>query len=68
MNQKVDWFFDKSTKWQEAFQELREIALSFDLTEELKWGCPCYTIGKSNIFLYTVLKTIVLCYLSKVPY
>jgi uncharacterized protein YdeI (YjbR/CyaY-like superfamily) len=51
MNQKVDWFFDKSTKWQEAYQELREIAFSFDLTEELKWGCPCYTIGKSNIFL-----------------
>ena len=51
MNPKVDWFFDKSTKWQEAYQELREIALSFDLTEELKWGCPCYTIGKSNIFL-----------------
>lgn len=51
MNPKVDWFFDKSTKWQEAYQELREIALSFDLSEELKWGCPCYTIGKSNIFL-----------------
>ncbi len=51
MNPKVDWFFDKSTKWQEAYQELREIALTFDLTEELKWGCPCYTIGKSNIFL-----------------
>jgi uncharacterized protein YdeI (YjbR/CyaY-like superfamily) len=51
MNPKVNWFFDKSTKWQEAYQELREIALSFDLTEELKWGCPCYTIGKSNIFL-----------------
>jgi uncharacterized protein YdeI (YjbR/CyaY-like superfamily) len=51
MNPKVNWFFDKSTKWQEAYQELREIALSFDLTEELKWGCPCYTIGKNNIFL-----------------
>jgi uncharacterized protein YdeI (YjbR/CyaY-like superfamily) len=51
MNPKVDWFFDKSTKWQEAYQELRELALSFELTEELKWGCPCYTIGKSNIFL-----------------
>jgi uncharacterized protein YdeI (YjbR/CyaY-like superfamily) len=51
MNPKVNWFFDKSTKWQEAYQELRDIALSFDLTEELKWGCPCYTIGKSNIFL-----------------
>jgi uncharacterized protein YdeI (YjbR/CyaY-like superfamily) len=51
MNPKVNWFFDKSTKWQEAYQELRELALSFDLTEELKWGCPCYTIGKNNIFL-----------------
>ena len=50
-NSKVDWFFDKTTKWQQAYQELRELALSFDLTEELKWGCPCYTIGKSNIFL-----------------
>lgn len=51
MNPKVNWFFDKSTKWQEAYQELRDLALSFDLTEELKWGCLCYTIGKSNIFL-----------------
>lgn len=51
MNPKVNWFFEKSTKWQEAYQELRDLALSFELTEELKWGCPCYTIGKSNIFL-----------------
>jgi uncharacterized protein YdeI (YjbR/CyaY-like superfamily) len=51
MNPKVNWFFDKSTKWQDAYQELRELALSFELTEELKWGCPCYTIGKNNIFL-----------------
>jgi uncharacterized protein YdeI (YjbR/CyaY-like superfamily) len=51
MNPKVNWFFDKPTKWQVAYKELRELALSFELTEELKWGCPCYTIGKSNIFL-----------------
>jgi uncharacterized protein YdeI (YjbR/CyaY-like superfamily) len=51
MNPKVNWFFDKPTKWQEAYQELRDLALSFDLTEELKWGCPCYTLGKSNIML-----------------
>ena len=51
MNPKVNWFFDKSTRWQEAYQELRDLALSFELSEELKWGCPCYTIGKSNIFL-----------------
>jgi uncharacterized protein YdeI (YjbR/CyaY-like superfamily) len=51
MNPKVNWFFDKSTKWQEAYQELRDLALSFDLTEELKWGCPCYTLNKNNVFL-----------------
>lgn len=51
MNPKVNWYFDKSTKWQEAYQELRELVLSFDLTEELKWGCPCYTIDKNNVLL-----------------
>jgi uncharacterized protein YdeI (YjbR/CyaY-like superfamily) len=51
MNLKVNWFFDKSTKWQEAHQELREIALSFELKEELKWGCPCYTLDNNNVFL-----------------
>lgn len=40
MNSKVNWFFDKSTNWQDAYQELRDIVLTFDLTEELKWGCP----------------------------
>lgn len=51
MSVEVNWFFDKSTKWQEAYQELREIVLSFDLVEELKWGCPCYTIDKKNVLL-----------------
>ncbi len=50
-NPKVDWFFNKSGKWQEAYQELREIVLDCGLTEELKWGCPCYTNEKSNIVL-----------------
>lgn len=51
MNSKVNWFFDKSTKWQAAYQELRDIMLTLDLTEELKWGCPCYTYDKNNIVL-----------------
>lgn len=51
MNPKVDWFFAKDTKWQEAFQELREIALDSGLTEELKWGHPCYTLNGKNVFL-----------------
>ena len=51
MNQKVDWFFSKETKWQEAYSELRILILDCGLTEELKWGCPCYTVGNSNIVL-----------------
>jgi uncharacterized protein YdeI (YjbR/CyaY-like superfamily) len=51
MNPQVNWFFDKKTKWQDAYQELRELALSFELTEELKWGCPCYTLDKNNVLL-----------------
>lgn len=51
MNPKVDWFFNKKTKWQEEYSELRTLVLDCGLTEELKWGCPCYTIKKSNIVL-----------------
>ena len=51
MNPKVDWFFDKPTEWQEEFEKLRTIVLDCGLTEELKWGCPCYTFEKRNIVL-----------------
>lgn len=50
-NPKVDWFFNKATKWQEEYQKLRTIILDCGLTEELKWGCPCYTFEKSNVVL-----------------
>jgi uncharacterized protein YdeI (YjbR/CyaY-like superfamily) len=30
---------------------LRKIVLEFQLTEELKWGKPCYTFQQSNIVL-----------------
>jgi uncharacterized protein YdeI (YjbR/CyaY-like superfamily) len=50
-NPKVDWFFDKPGKWQEAYAKLRAIILDCGLTEELKWGCPCYTFEKRNIVL-----------------
>ncbi len=67
MNPKVDFFFNharpsagKTVKWYEEFKELRKIILDCGLTEELKWGKPCYTIAtgsssrsfeKSNIVL-----------------
>ncbi|HEX6981440.1 MAG TPA: YdeI family protein [Balneolaceae bacterium] len=51
MNPKVDWFFEKDSKWQSAYEKLRTIVLDCGLTEELKWGCPCYTFQGSNIVL-----------------
>jgi len=51
MNPKVDFFFDKADQWQEEFKKLRTIILDCDLTEELKWGCPCYTFEGSNVVL-----------------
>ena len=51
MNPKVDWFFNKATKWQKEYEVLRKIILDCGLNEELKWGCPCYTYNKKNIIL-----------------
>jgi uncharacterized protein YdeI (YjbR/CyaY-like superfamily) len=56
MNPKVDWYFNEAGKWQNEIKKLRAIALSCDLIEELKWGCPCYTFEKSNIVLIHVFK------------
>lgn len=51
MNPKVDFFFDKASQWQKEYEQLREIILDTGLTEELKWGCPCYSYEGSNIVL-----------------
>jgi uncharacterized protein YdeI (YjbR/CyaY-like superfamily) len=56
MNPKVDFYFTKAKKWQQEIELLREIALDCGLTEELKWGCPCYTLDKNNIVLIHVFK------------
>jgi len=56
MNPKVDGFFTKAKKWQEELKELRTIILDCQLTEELKWGTPCYTFQNSNIVLIHVFK------------
>lgn len=51
MNPKVDFFFHKPGPWQPAYEQLRRIVLACDLTEELKWGVPCYTFRGSNVVL-----------------
>lgn len=55
MNPKVDFYFNKG-QWQKELEQLRIIALDCGLTEELKWGTPCYTYQQSNIVLIHTFK------------
>src|SRR6195952_1184491 len=56
MNPKVDFYFIKGGNWQKEVEKLRTIVLDCELTEELKWGVPCYTFQKSNIALIHLFK------------
>jgi len=49
MNSKVDKFFQTAKKWRDEFEKLRMVCLNCGLTEELKWGKPCYTNQGSNV-------------------
>jgi uncharacterized protein YdeI (YjbR/CyaY-like superfamily) len=51
LNPKVDAFLARASQWQAEFTELRRMVLASGLTEELKWGVPCYALGKSNVVL-----------------
>jgi uncharacterized protein YdeI (YjbR/CyaY-like superfamily) len=56
MNPKVDWFFEKEKRWHDEVAKLRAIVLNCGLTEELKWGNPCYMHKDDNIVLIHVFK------------
>ncbi|GAT34361.1 hypothetical protein TSACC_22786 [Terrimicrobium sacchariphilum] len=49
MNRKVDLYIAQAKSWREETEALREIALGWGLTEELKWGKPCYSFAGSNV-------------------
>jgi len=55
-NPKFNFYFDKEQKWHDEIARLRAIILSCGLDEELKWGCPCYTLDGNNIALIHVFK------------
>ncbi|MBT31762.1 MAG: hypothetical protein CMO01_19055 [Thalassobius sp.] len=70
MNPKVDSYFAvgcgrcplggtpdcKVHNWQEEMEHLRTIILSCSLTEELKWGVPCYTFQSKNVLILSAFK------------
>jgi uncharacterized protein YdeI (YjbR/CyaY-like superfamily) len=48
---KVDGLLRRETRWRGEFEALRTIILDSELTEEVKWYQPCYTLGKKNVVL-----------------
>jgi len=50
-NPEVDGYLKRAAKWREESETLRKIILEFPLTEELKWGKPCYSFNESNILI-----------------
>jgi uncharacterized protein YdeI (YjbR/CyaY-like superfamily) len=55
-NPRVDFYFTKNPNWQQELARLRTLLLECELTEELKWGVPCYTNEARNIVLIHVFK------------
>ena len=56
MNPKVDGYLRKNKKWQAELQKLRMIILDCQLTEEVKWRVPCYTVEGKNVAFIGALK------------
>lgn len=50
-NPKIDEFLKKVKRWQPELRELRRIVLDCQLTEEVKWGQPCYAFDSKNIVI-----------------
>lgn len=51
MNNSVEDFFDRSSKWRQEYKVLRKLVLDCGLVEELKWGVPCYSFNNGNVVL-----------------
>src|SRR6185295_18734952 len=51
MNPLVNAFLKREDKWRAEFEKLRAILLESGLTEELKWGQPCYSLDGKNVVL-----------------
>jgi uncharacterized protein YdeI (YjbR/CyaY-like superfamily) len=56
MNPKVDVYLRNAQKWREEMEKLRTLFLGCGLTEELKWGKPCYTFQEANVVVVLPLK------------
>lgn len=51
MNPRVDAYLNEAKNWQEELKQLRRIIIDCGLTEEMKWGQPCYTFQSTNLVI-----------------
>ena len=56
-NPQVDGYLRKNKQWQEPLGALRALLLDTELTEEVKWRVPCYTLGGKNVIFIAAFKT-----------
>lgn len=55
-NPKVDAYLKRNERWQAEMTALRALLLDCPLTEDLKWGVPCYTLDGKNVVLIHAFK------------
>ena len=65
MNPKATAFIAKAKKWRKEMEKLRDLLLAFPLTEEIKWGKPCYSFNDKNVVLIIPFKNHVILLLTK---
>jgi len=56
VNPEVDTYIQESEQWPEEMTYLRPILLGCGLTEEIKWGKPCYSHDGKNIVIVQEMK------------
>ena len=54
-NPLVDKYLHEAEKWQKESEALREIFLSCQLQEEIKWSKPCYTFQSHNVAILLLM-------------
>ena len=56
MNPKVDAYIGRSEKWPGEMAALRPILLKCGLSEDIKWGKPCFSHDGTNIVIMQEMK------------
>lgn len=56
MNTDVDAYVERSEQWSEELAAIRPVLLDRGLSEEIKWGKPCYVHDGANIAILQEMK------------